>query len=350
MRPNARHRSVVATRPMVRRRRRRRALVALGITTALVAGTGYGAWQYIEQNEYLLDERCEVALPEQVQRLSPSQAHSAAMISVSAVDRELPPQAAVHAVGISLQESELTVRQATNERDSRVLFARGARDWSQGASAQVAEASIDGFYDMLEERWAAEDADAEEEQNEDPEQGSAWTPELSLDEAAEALDRPHNPSFYPQHTDRARAFALPLVGQQPVVMSCTLPQLDAPEADPQGLTEELVALMPNALGVSFTEAPEGQDDDEEFEPEPVLDGVVDLSGEGPTAEMVIHVPERSGDYDYLWMVAHWAVAAAYDYGVQSVAAGPYEWNRDSGIWERQETVSDDAVVIGFSRD
>ncbi len=54
-------RPVVATREMARRRRRRRALVALGVGTAVVAGTGYGAWRFIEENEYLLEERCSVS-------------------------------------------------------------------------------------------------------------------------------------------------------------------------------------------------------------------------------------------------------------------------------------------------
>ncbi len=47
---------------MARRRRRRRALAALALTGALIAGTAYGAWRYIDENEYLLDEHCEAVV------------------------------------------------------------------------------------------------------------------------------------------------------------------------------------------------------------------------------------------------------------------------------------------------
>ncbi|WP_258933775.1 hypothetical protein [Nesterenkonia pannonica] len=55
-------RDAAATRSMARRRRRRRALAALALTGALIAGTAYGAWRYIDENEYLLDEHCEAVV------------------------------------------------------------------------------------------------------------------------------------------------------------------------------------------------------------------------------------------------------------------------------------------------
>lgn len=357
-------RHVVATRPIARRRRRRRALTALGITSALVIGVGYGTWQYIEQNEFLLDERCEVTVAQEEHQLSPNQAHNAALLSASAVDRELPPQAAVHAVAISLQESELQVREAPDERDARVLFARGTPDWNGDTDADPVETSIAGFYDVLEESWRAgfqdgDDDDAEEES--DPEDAEpAWGPEMPLDEAAEVLDRPHNPQFYPQHGSVARAFAGPLTGQQPVGMTCHLSQLDVPGPDPEGVVDELVAVLPNALEIPFTEAPEdeqdqnGDDDDgeEEFVPEPILDDVIEVSGEGEEAVVTVQVPEHE-NYDQQWMLAHWAVAVARDYGIQAVASAPYEWNRDSARWERLPEDSEHGegtVTITFSRD
>lgn len=331
-------RKVVATRTMERRRRRRRALVALGITSALVAGTAYGTWRFIEQNEYLLNERCEVTVGDQTIELTPERARAAAIISAEAVDRGLPPAAAVHGVAMSMQESDLLASdEEDEEEESPALFSRGAPSWADGASAQVAETSVDGFFEVLEDSWQ-EGRDADDEEDGDPQY---WDPELSLDEAAEVLERPHNAQFYPQHATRARAFAWPLTGQQPVDMTCHLSQLDVPEADPEGFTAQLAASLPNALDIPLDEADE----------EPVLEDIIDSTGEGEGATLVVEVPEE-GDFDYQWMLAHWSVAMARDYGVQSVEAGPYTWHRDSGRWDRTTdgSTGPTEVVVGFSRD
>lgn len=358
MNARRRPRKVVATRTMERRRRRRRAVVALGITTALLAGTAYGTWRYIEENEYLLQERCEVTVGEDAMELSPHRTRNAAMITAAAVDRGLPPEAAVHGVAISMQEEDLLARQAESEDGPRALFARGTPSWADGPAAQVAETSIAGFFDVLESSWRAgaeaeEDADDGDEAEEDaaPE---FWTPELPLDEAAAVLERPHNAQFYPQHAARARAFAWPLAGQQPVDMTCHLSQRDVPEADPEGLVDEVVTVLPRALQIPFTEPAEDADEEEaeEFEPEPILDGVVDVTGEGENALVRIQVPESEGDYDYQWMLAHWSVAVARDFGIQTVEAGPYTWQRDTARWDRtaEGASSSTEVTLGFSRD
>lgn len=359
MNARRRPRKVVATRTMARRKRRRRAVVALGITTALLAGTAYGTWRYIEENEYLLQERCEVTVGQDTIELSPDQTRNAAMISAAAVDRGLPPEAAVHGVAVSMQEEDLLARQTESEEDPRALFARGTPSWADGPAAQIAETSIAGFFEVLESSWRAglddeEESDDDEEAESEESAPEFWAPDLSLDEAAAVLERPHNPQFYPQHTARARAFAWPLAGQQPVDMTCHLSQLEVPEADPEGLVEELVTVVPNALQIPFTEPDEDADEDEaeDFEPEPILDDVVDSTGEGEDAVLRVQVPEAEGDYDNQWMLAHWAVAVARDFGIQSVEAGPYTWQRDSARWSRtaEGTPSSTEVTIGFSRD
>ncbi len=140
-------------------------------------------------------------------------------------------------------------------------------------------------------------------------------PELDLDAAAELLDRPHNPSFYPQHGDLARAFVSPLTGQQPADMSCELSQLEVPEADPEGLAAELASAFPSLLGENAAEVSE--------------DGVV------------ITVPEASEtDQDLEWMLAHWSLAIARDYGVQSVEAGSHTWDRDSAAWKQEPSAQE----------
>lgn len=351
---------------MARRKRRRRALTALGAVSALVAGTAYGAWRYIDENEYLLDERCEVSIGGTEHRLSPEQAHNAATIAAAAVDRGLPPEAAVHTIGIALQESDLVVRESEDERDARVLFARGTPSWSDGPNAQSVAISLEGFYDVLESSWQeALETDQDEENDDDvaseEEESSkppAWDPSMDLEEAAEALGRPQDPSFYPRHYERARAFALPLAGQEQATMFCRLSQDETkvPAPNPEGVSDEIAAMLPHALQMPFTEPEEGEESEEEsseseeFAPEPITDGIITVEGEGSEAVMTIAVPERDGEYDYLWMLGHWSVATAYDYGIESVLAGPYRWERDSGLWVRGQGHSDDAVVLRFGPD
>lgn len=347
---------------MERRRRRRRALVALGITSALVAGTAYGTWRYIEQNEFLLNERCEVTVGEQTLELTPDRAHHAALIAAAAVNRQLPPEAAAHGIGMSMQEADLQVREADASQDHKALFARGNPSWSDGPDAQVAETSVEGFFDVLEQSWQAGQEAEGSEDAEDAEAPQHWTAQLELDEAAAVLERPHNPEFYPQHTTVARAFASPLAGQQPVDMTCRISQLEVPGPDPDGVVDQLASSLPNALGISFTEPDEDADQEEvdAFEPEPILDGVIESTGQGEDAVLRIQAPEADGTYDYQWMLAHWAVAVAREYGIQTVETGAYSWDRDSGQWNRTSESSGaegaaDAgagaeVVLGFSSD
>ncbi len=350
---------------MERRRRRRRAVVAIGITASLVTGVGYGTWRFIEEREYLLEERCEVTVGEEILELTPEQARNAALLSAAAVDRGLPPEAAVHAVGISLQEEDLMLREPTEEGGSPALFARGAPSWSDSPDAQRSAVTVEGFYSALEASWEEaqeaeeaadeEDEDAEsDEAAEDEEQPQHWDPQLPLDEAALALDRPYNPQFYPQHAARARAFARPLTGQQPVDMTCHLSQLDVSGPDPQGVASALVEQLSSALEIPYTEEPEDDEEsDDDAEPEPILDGVIETRGSGADAEVEVSVPAADGAYDYQWMVAHWAVAVARDYGIQTVDARTYRWDRDSARWSRngaEQDTGSTTVVLGFSRE
>ncbi|WP_258933776.1 hypothetical protein [Nesterenkonia pannonica] len=93
--------------------------------------------------------------------------------------------------------------------------------WACEGSAEGTPIDSAGFYDLLEERAAAaedEDSDNEEE--------VVWERDMPLDEASEALLRPHNPQFYPEHRSRAETFLSPLAGQSEATLTCTLSQLE----------------------------------------------------------------------------------------------------------------------------
>lgn len=344
-------RPVVATRDMARRKRRRKALATLGVGTAAVAGTGYGAWLYIDQQEYLLDERCVLKVGEQEHRLDPEQTANAAQLAALAVDRELPPRAAAHAISISLQESDLRVQETEDERDAEELFTRGSPNWGAGSDAEAVAVTADDFFDEL---VAAMPEDEEEDDADGP---SQWSPELTATETAELLERPHDLSFYEQYEEIGRGFSAPLTGQQPVGMTCHLSQLEVPGPDPEGVAEELAAALPSTLEIPEPE--EGDEsDDEDSEAVPDYGEAIEISGEGEAAVVVIDVPEREDEddrseggtagSDHLWMIAHWSVAHAERFGIQGVHAGPYVWDRDTTRWERTEEIRDDSIALSFA--
>lgn len=306
-------RPAVVTRETARRRRRRRALVALGVGAAVVAGTGYGAWRFIDENEYLLEEACSVSVGGETFTLTPDQTRTAAELSAAAADRGLDPAAAVDAVAISLQENDLTARHLAEEPadPEPEYFARGGPQWNSGGETQGAPTTAEEFFSALE---GTED----------------WGPELGVEETAELLDRPHNASFYPQHEDLARAFTTPLTGQQPMDLTCELAQQDVPDADPEGYAEELTSSFPTLL--------------EEQTVEVTQDGVV------------ISVPDHDAaadgeaPQDLEWLFAQWSLAMARDYGIQTVDVGAHTWDRDAAAWQQNSDAEDGTVRLGFTRD
>lgn len=345
-------RPITVTRTVYRRRRRVKAVAAITVVAAAVGATGYGAWQFIEENEYLLDKRCSVTVGEVEHRLTPGQTYSAAHLAAAAAERQLPVQAATDAIAISLQETDLENRAGptaqpaeedaeAEEGDSEqsspapVLFADGGPQWDAVSATSSTPRTAENFYARLVE---SRDGEGEGE--------LGWSPELGMEESAEALGRPQNPTFYPQHEELARAFARPLTGVQPMVMTCQLSQIDVPGPDPEGLRGELEGSLSGMLGAEAV-AVEGTGESAivRVSVSDVEDdaGATEASSEDDSEDAATERSEPE------WLLAQWAVAAAETYGVQSVHAGAYQWHRDSGRWERVESVSEDAVVIGFSR-
>ncbi len=72
--------------------------------------------------------------------------------------------------------------------------------------------------------------------------------------------------------------------------------------------------------------------------------------------MTVTPPEDSElldeGYSMDWMLAHWAVASAREYGIQTVELDSRMWDRDAAEWTDSSAgdVAEDAVRIGFDRD
>lgn len=307
-------RPIVATRDMVRRRRRRRTIAVLAVMVVLVGGTGYGAWHYIDEQEYLLDPGCTVPLGDQEHHLDPEQSAHAALIAAMSADRGLPVQAAVDALAISLKESELRVSPGGEDRPARALFRDEGPDWTDREQEVQVLAPVSGFYDSL-----VEARDREKR---------SWTPQLDVQEAAAVLDRPLDPSVYDEQVDPARAFAPPLAGRQPLGVTCEFSQQDVPAADPEGMDAQMSAVLGSVLDL-----PRGDDRDDSEE-----QVIRHAEGADGATRLVVEIPaaEERPAIDPAWLVGQWAVATADVHGVWSVQAADYEWRRETGRWERLE--------------
>lgn len=322
-------RPIVATRDMVRRRRRRRTLAVLAVMVVLVGGTGYGAWRYIDEQEYLLEPGCTVPLGEQEHHLDPEQSAHAALVAAMSADRGLPVQAAVDALAISMKESELRVSSGGEDSPERGLFRDGGPDWTDRDEEVQVLAPVSGFYDAL--------VDARDRQK------RPWTPALSVQEAAEVLDRPLDPSLYGEQVEVARAFAPPLTGRQPLGVTCEFSRQDVAAADPEGMDVQMSTVLGRALGVPRRDSSEEQVIRRE-------------EGDDGETRLVVEIPEdgERPNLDRTWLAGQWAVATADVHGVWSVQAAGYEWRRETGRWEHvdddgaQDDTGQGAVVIGFS--
>ncbi|WP_029513895.1 hypothetical protein [Nesterenkonia sp. F] len=329
-------RPIVATRDMVRRRRRRRAVAVLAVLAVLVGGTGYGAWRYIDEQEYLLDPGCTVPLGAQEHHLDPEQSAHAALVAAMSADRGLPVEAAVDALAISLKESELRVSPGGEDRPARALFRDSGPDWTDRQQQVQVLAPVSGFYDSLVEAREREKR--------------SWTPQLDVQQAADVLDRPLDPSVYDEQIDPARAFAPPLTGRQPLGVACEFSRQDVPAADPQGMDAQMSAVLGRILDL-----PGGDDRDDSEE-----QVIRREDGADGATRLVVEISETDEQpaLDRAWLVGQWAVATADVHGVWSVQAAGYQWRRETGRWEQleEDASGDDAgqdagprtVRIGFT--
>ena len=256
-------------------------LIAVGIAAGLlIAG---GAWLTNSVKDAFaprLSPGCNATVGNDSYRLALDQSENAALISTLAVQRGMPARAASIALATALQESKLR-NISYGDLDSVGLFQqRPSQDW--GSVEQIMDPlySANAFYDVL-----------------------AQVPhyvDLPINDAAQIVQRSGFPHAYAQHEPLSRAFASALTGQTPEGLNCTLP----PATD-SSAPETVSAAAQGALGT--------------------LDYLpVTIETKEAGSSMDFQVTDAYG-----WMLAHWALANAQQFGIVEVSYAGKKWDRNA---------------------
>ncbi|MGC5617224.1 hypothetical protein [Georgenia sp. Z1491] len=224
--------------------------------------------------------------------LDGDQAANAALMVGLAQQRDLPIRATTVAISTAMQESKLR-NIDYGDRDSVGLFQqRPSQGWGEVEQIMDPVYSTGRFYDELVtiDGWA----------------------DMSVNDAAQAVQRSGYPEAYAQHETMARAFAANLVGQVEGGLTCRLSMPDgAEDASASLATTYVTDLASRDLGLTAEERDAG-----------VV--VVDAGGlpDGASAE--------DGGTAAGWGVAHWGVATATETGAVAVATDGRVWLRSGG--------------------
>lgn len=226
-------------------------------------------------------------------RYTSDRAANAALISATAVDRQLPPRAASIALATAYQESQLQ-NIDYGDRDSLGLFQqRPSQGW--GTAEQILDPvySTNAFFDVLESIPGYQSAD--------------------INDVAQRVQRSGHPEAYRDHETEGRLYASALTGQSGANLVCTLDEVGA-TVSPEQVREQLARQFPRATDsgrmTSRLAAAAGS--------APQLPAAA-----GATALVI----DTGGDETLGWAVANWAVARAAEDGVVQVSYQGQLWDR-----------------------
>lgn len=280
---------------MARRKRRSGAVVLVAlvaIAVAVVAGP-----RLLERygDRWLSQERCTVTLGSQTSQLTAEQADNAALIAAGSFSSDLPHHAATVALAAAIQESDL--RNITyGDRDSLGLFQqRPSQGWGTEAEILDRHHATHAFYAALREIDGWED--------------------LTVTQAAQAVQRSALPTAYADHEADARLWARVLTGEEaPTALSCR----GWGAAGDDGAAADLAARARADFGSSLAVSPAG-------------------------ARMSL----TSARPDVLSAAAAWAVSLAEIFPVSRVEWCGATWADGAEAWDATSTPSlcTDPVVV-----
>jgi len=248
--------------------------VATGLTLAACTGTTY--------HPPLLSS-CEAQTSDSRFELNPDQTANAATIAAVGVRRQLPDRAVVVALATALQESKLQ-NLTGGDRDSIGIFQqRPSQGWGKPKQLADPRYAAGVFYDHLV-------------------QVPNWQ-QLSVTEAAQAVQRSAAPDEYQKWAPEAETLGTAFVGAAGGALSCSLHGKPAQRG--AKARDALVAAMRLDWGTSLV-----------------------TRSDGATGLTVPTDGQRSG-----WQFAHWLVAYAEQSGIEQIQYGSKRWTVSSGSWK-----------------
>ncbi len=253
-------------------------LISVLLLGALLAGGSFWAVSSFKNAfKPRLSVGCTATVGDASYRLAADQTQNAALISAVAVQRGMPARAASIALATGMQESKLR-NIDYGDLDSVGLFQqRPSQDWGSVEQIMDPVYSTNAFYDAL-----------------------AQVPnyaELPINDAAQIVQRSGFPHAYAQHEPLSRAFASALTGQTPHGLNCTLPPAAAGSSP-----EEVIAAAQIAAGP--------------------LEATSTTAENGTTVRLAS--TEAHG-----WLLAHWALANAQQFGIVQVSHDGQQWDRNT---------------------
>jgi len=225
--------------------------------------------------------------------LEPEQMANAATIAAVGIRRGVPDHAITIALATALQESKLQNLQG-GDRDSLGLFQqRPSQDWGTPEQIMDPRYASAQFYRALMKI-------------------KGWQ-NMTVAQAAQAVQRSADGSLYARWEERARVLAVALTGEETGAVGCTI--TDSPSHRGSTATSTLVEELAAEWGTGHTTVSDGK--------------------------VTVTVPDpRTG-----WQYAHWLVSYAAARGIQRVRYGDQVWTSRSSSWTRVTTAPGDGKVI-----
>ena len=270
--------------------------VVLAVLVALTVLAGIGIYLGVRA----LSDGLPIQLPIQqcvvtangTATLDPEQMANAATIAAVGIRRGVPDHAVTIALATALQESKLQ-NVTGGDRDSLGLFQqRPSQDW--GTPDQIMDpryASMQFYKALMKIR--------------------GWQ-DMSVAQAAQAVQKSADGSLYGRWEDKARVLATALTGEANGAVGCTI--TDSPAQHGTAAVSALVDGLARDWGTGHAAA------------------------DGGTVSVTVS-DSRSG-----WQYAHWLVAHAADQGIKRVRYAGEVWNSRSTTWSKATAPATDQVV------
>ena len=334
-------------RGSLRRRRGGRAVTLLAATCALVLVGAWGVRTVLDRQDSTAPvvEACRATYRGTSWELSPERSSFAALVAVRALARGMPARAATIAIATAYQESTI-LNLDHGDRDSFGLFQqRPSQGWGTKAEVRDPVHATESFYTALAKVPGYRD--------------------MSVTDAAQAVQRSGFPEAYADHEDLGRAWASALHGYSAANLTCTLAPVVLDEdgsfddglakadrgsapAAPLTVFERRVARDLPELGTTLrTQGSQASDPDSTGAvalPTVRIDAVeaAQVLGQGtgaPTADRTA------------WALGQWAVAVAAQTGAQSVDVttreGTLRWSRGTEGWHPVSSGAEAGVTVTF---
>jgi hypothetical protein len=276
---------------------RLRVVLAAFLTLAVLAGVGiYLAIRSLSSGLplHLPVQECVVSAGGGRATFDPEQMANAATIAAVGIRRKVPTQGIVVALAAAEQESKLANLRG-GDRDSIGLFQqRPSQGWGTPDQLGDPRYAAGKFYDALLKV-------------------TGWQ-QLSVAQAAQAVQKSADGSAYARWEDRARMLATALTGDAARAVGCTIVDQPAQRgaAAATALAEGVAADWGQVRTVNRA-------------------GLVGLA-------LAVDAP-RTG-----WQYAHWLVAHAADQNIHRVRYGDQVWTASAATWSRSDVSSLDHVV------